>query len=205
MKVILTERVATLGNVGEVVNVSAGHARNYLLPNNLAVLADESNKKALAHSQKMLAKKMAEAKSSAEETKAKLDKVTLDITKRVHANGKLFGAVTPLVLSKLLEEQGLEVEKRMITLDTPIKTAGKFTAKAKLFEGVESTFNVNVEIDAKQLEEMKRKAEAAKKAKEKAKEQAAAAAEAGEAAEGEEVPQTEEQKLAEEANKIVRD
>jgi len=204
MKVILTERVSTLGNVGEVVNVSAGHARNYLLPNNLAVVADESNKKTLAHSQKMLAKKMAEAKTAAEETKAKLDNVTLDITKRVHANGKLFGAVTPLVLAKLLEEQGLEVEKRMITLETPIKAAGKFTAKAKLFEGVESTFNVNVEIDAKQLEEMKRKAEAAKKAKEKAQAEAAAAAEAGET-EGEEAPQTEEQKLAEEANKIVRD
>ena len=204
MKVILTERVPTLGNVGEVVNVSAGHARNYLLPNKLAVIADASNKSALAHSQKMLAKKMAEAKSAAEATKSKLDKVTLDITKRVAANGKLFGAVTSLDLSKLLGEQGIEVEKRMITLETPIKTAGKFTAKARLFDGVESTFNVNVTIDAKQLEDLKRKAEAAKEAKEKAAakaaEEAAAAAEAGE-----EAPQTEEQKLAEEANKIVRD
>ncbi|MCO4792192.1 MAG: 50S ribosomal protein L9 [Bacteriovoracaceae bacterium] len=204
MKVILTERVPTLGNVGEIVNVSAGHARNYLLPNSLAVVADDSNKKSLDHSQKMLAKKMDVAKKAAEETKTKLDQVTLEITKRVAANGRLFGAVSSLDLSKLLGDQGLEVEKRMITLETPIKTAGKFTAKAKLFEGVESSFSVNVTIDAKQLEDMKRKAEAAKKAKEKAKEAAAAAAEAGEGEGETETPLTEEQKLAEEANKIVR-
>lgn len=203
MKVILTERVSTLGNVGEIVNVSAGHARNYLLPNNLAVLANASSKKELDHSQKMLSKKMDEAKKNAEELKEKLEKVTLEITKRVAANGKLFGAVTSLDLSKLLADQGLDVEKRVITLETPIKTAGKFTAKAKLFEGVEAEFSVNVTVDPKQLEEMKRKAEAAAKQKAKSKAEAEEKAANGEE-EVEEVPKTEDQRLSEEAAKIIR-
>ena len=198
MKVILTEKVASLGNVGEVVNVSAGYARNFLIPGNKAVLADESNKAQMGHYQKMLGKKVAEEKNAAESTKKKLDGLQLELIKKVGGNGKLFGAVTTSELSKLLADKGIEVEKRVITLETPIKATGLFNAKAKLFSGVESDFTVKVDMDPAQAEEIKKKAEAAA-AKKKAKAEAAEAEGASEeeSAEGEEKqPLTDEQKLA---------
>ena len=206
MKVILTERVATLGNIGEVVNVSAGHARNYLIPKKFAVVADESNKKTQVHLQKMLSKKMDAAKKVATDLKAELEKVELDLVKKVGANGVLFGTVTTNELSKQLAAKGLEVARRVISLAAPIKTVGEFEATAKLFSGVEATFKIKVTVDPKQEAEMKKKAEEAaarKVLKEKEKAEALAA---GEAAEGtEQVAKTEDQLLSEVAGKILRD
>ncbi len=207
MKVILTERVSTLGNIGEIVNVSAGHARNFLIPKKLAVLADESNKKTQAHLQKMLAKKMEEAKKAALEIKSKLDKVEIDLVKKVGSNGVLFGTVTNHELSRLLAEKGLEIARRVISLSTPIKTTGEFEASAKLFSDVTSTFKIKVTMDPKQAEEMKRRAElAAKRKSAKAKEDAEAKeAELDEDGEVKKVVEkTEEQRLSEEASKILR-
>ena len=206
MKFILTERVATLGNIGEIVNVSAGHARNFLIPKKLAVVADESNKKTQAHLQKMLANKVAEAKNAATELKGKLDKVELELIKKVGANGNLFGTVTNQELSKLLSEKGLEVARRVITLASPIKTPGMYEATAKLFHDVEATFKIKVIMDPKQAEEMKKKAElAAKRKAQKEQEKAEAIANGEDGTEVvEEAPKTEEQMLAEEAAKILR-
>ena len=163
MKVILTEKVSSLGNVGEVVNVSAGYARNFLIPNKKAVLADEANKAQMGHYQKMLGKKVEAEKSAAESVAKQLNGLKLELIKRVGGNGKLFGAVTTTELSKELSGKGIEVEKRVITLETPIKALGTYNAKAKLFSGVESEFTVNVVIDPVQAEELKAKAEAPKK------------------------------------------
>ena len=207
MKVILTEKVASLGNVGEVVNVSAGHARNYLIPNQKAVLADESNKAQMEHYNKMLAKKVGEEKSAAEATAKQLNGMNIELIKKVGSNGRLFGTVTTTELSKILSEKGLEVEKRVLTVDNPIKAVGTYTVKAKLFSGVESEFTVKVEMDPKQAEEMKKKAEAAaKKKKAKAEADAANAEEGGEenAEAKENQPLTDEQKLAKEADELLR-
>lgn len=203
MKVILTEKVASLGNVGEVVNVSAGHARNYLIPNRKAVLADGSNKAQMEHYNKMLAKKVGEEKSAAESIKKQLDGMKIELIKKVGANGKLFGTVTTTELSQILGEKGLTVEKRVLVVDNPIKSVGTFTVKAKLFSGVDAEFTVKIEMDPKQAEEMKQKAEAA--AKKKAKAQADAAEAGEENAEGKEnQPLTDEQKLAKEADELLR-
>ena len=205
MKVILTERVSSLGNVGEVVNVSAGYARNFLIPGDKAVLADESNKAQMEHYQKMLGKKVTEEKTAAESIKKKLDGLQLDLIKKVGNNGKLFGAVTTAELSKELAEKGIEVEKRVITLETPIKATGLFNAKAKLFSGVEAEFSIKVDMDPKQAEEMKLKAEAAAARKKAKAEAAEAEGESEESAEGEEKqPLTDEQKLAKEADELLR-
>jgi large subunit ribosomal protein L9 len=200
MKVILTERVNTLGSVGEVVNVSQGYARNFLIPGGLAVLADESNKKQAAHHDKMLAKKVAAEKAAAVELKGKIEGLTLELVKKVGGTGKLFGTVTNAELAKELENKGIVVERRLISL-APIKALGSFDVKAKLFKDVEASFKVNVIIDPKQAEEIKAKQEAAaKKAEEKA-----LAAETETTEEVEEVKElTEEEKLKEEANKILR-
>ena len=165
MKVILTSKVKSLGNIGEIVNVSQGYARNFLIPNSLAKLADEGNSKQMADYQKMLAKKVAEEKAEAEAIAKKLGNVSLTLVKKVGGNGTLFGTVTNSELSKELEKQGVVVERRLIQIDTPIKTVGEYEIKAKLFKGVETTFKVKIEMDPKQAEELKKKQAAAAKAK----------------------------------------
>jgi large subunit ribosomal protein L9 len=203
MKVILTEKVPTLGNIGEIVNVSAGHARNYLVPNGFAMVADEGNKNLLAAQQKSLAKKIQGQKDAALELKKKIEGTTIELIKKVGASGKLFGTVTNAELSKELEARGLAVERRVIHLESPIKGLGLFNAKAKIFQDVEATFKIKVSIDPKQAEELKKNQEEALKAAEARKIAAAAAKEAGLSA----VPVaelTEEQRLKAEVDKLLR-
>jgi large subunit ribosomal protein L9 len=203
MKVILTEKVPTLGNIGEIVNVSAGHARNYLVPNGFAMVADESNKRLLTAQQKSLAKKMQGQKDAANEIKKKIEGLTLELIKKVGASGKLFGTVTNAELSKELLAKGFDVERRQIQLETPIKGLGTFNAKAKLFNDVEATFKIKVAIDPKQAEELKKAQEEAVKNAEAKK----IALEAAKAAGLNEVPvaeMTEEQRLKAEVDKLLR-
>jgi large subunit ribosomal protein L9 len=203
MKVILTERVPTLGNIGEIVNVSAGHARNYLLPNGFAMIADDSNKRLLIAQQKSLATKMKAQKDAANEVKKKIEGLTLELIKKVGASGKLFGTVTNAELSKELLAKGFDVERRQIQLETPIKGLGIFNAKAKLFNDVEATFKIKVAIDPKQAEELKKAQEEAVKNAEAKK----IAQEAAKAAGLSEVPvaeMTEEQRLKAEVDKLLR-
>ena len=186
MKVILTERVSTLGDVGEIVKVSAGHARNFLLPKKLAVLADEANQRQLANQQRRLRKKIEAQKAEAEALKKQIDVVSLELIKKVGANGKLFGSVTNQELANELENRGINVDRRRILFDSAIKTVGNFNVRVKLFTDVEAAFKVKVTMDPKQVEELKAKEAAAKAAKaaakkkaEEAKAAAASTAEAG--------------------------
>lgn len=174
MKVILTETVKKLGSVGDIVNVSAGFARNFIIPNKCGVLADEGNARNLNDKQKMLAKKVTEEKKAAQEVKSKIEGLNLTIAKKVGGNGRLFGTVTTNEISSALEEKGFDVEKRMIVIDTPIKTLGDFEVKAKLFQDVEAKFKVKVEMDAKQVAEMAKQAKM-KKSAPKATEEVASA------------------------------
>tara|TARA_R110002072_G_scaffold1989_1_gene16254 strand:- start:27122 stop:27751 length:630 start_codon:yes stop_codon:yes gene_type:complete len=208
MKVILTEKVSTLGNIGEVVNVSAGYARNCLLPQRKAVVADEGNTAQMNHYNKMLGNKVAAEKAEAEATKSKLEGITLEFIKKVGTGGKLFGTVTNNDISQELERKGFTVERRIITVENPIKAVGTFGVKAKLFTGVEASFNVKVDVDPKQVEEMKKKAEALAAKKAKQAEAAALAKENGESEEGEEPTEkkelTDDEKLSAEADALLR-
>jgi len=203
MKVILTERVPALGNIGEIVNVSAGHARNFLVPNGLAMVADDSNKKLLAAQQKSLGKKIQAQKDAANEIKKKVEGMTIELIKKVGASGKLFGTVTNAELSKELENRGVMIERRLIHLAAPIKGLGIFEAKAKIFQDIEASFKVKVSIDPKQAEELKKAQEEALKASEARKAAALLAKEKGET----ETPvaeMTEEQRLKAEVDKLLR-
>lgn len=204
MKVILTEKVKSLGNIGDIVNVSAGYARNFLFPQGLGVLADDAHKKQLANQQKALAKKVAAERAEAEALKNKVNGLNLELIKKVGASGKLFGSVTTMELSKELGKLGYDVEKRLITLANPIKAVGTFEAKVNFCEGIFAEFSVKVAMDPKQAEEMKLKAEEAAKEKAKAKAEAEAAAAEGEAEGEPKAELTEEQKLKIEADKILR-
>lgn len=186
MKVILTEKVKALGTIGEIVNVSAGFARNYLLPRKFAVLLDEKNENVLKDKQKALAKKVAGEKTAAEAVKKKIEGQTVELIKKVGTNGRLFGAVTSADIAKEVEKAfGVQIERRLFIFDGSIKSLGTYEVKAKLFNDVTATFNLKVAIDAAMAEALKKeqaeaqKRNAEKKAKaEAAKAEAAAAAEA---------------------------
>lgn len=160
MKVILTDKVKALGNAGEIVNVSEGYARNFLIPNRSAILADESNSKQMADYQKMLGKKVAQEKAEAEAIAKQVNDIKLTLIKKVGGNGSLFGTVTANELSKALEEKGISVEKRQINIDMPIKTLGEYDIKVKLFKDVETTLKIELKADEKQMAELKAKQEA---------------------------------------------
>lgn len=157
MKVILTEKVAALGNLGELVSVSPGYGRNYLIPNKLAVLASDANKKELDNQKRALQKRIAEEKSAAEAIKKKIDGLSLEYVRRIGGNGKLFGSITNAELAKELTEKQIEVERRQIVILNPIKSLGEFAVKVKLFAGVEANFNVTVKMDPAQIAEEKEK------------------------------------------------
>lgn len=184
MKVILLEKVKALGNIGEIVNVAEGFARNYLMPRRLALVADAKNANVLKDKQKALGKKVAEEKAGAEAIKKKLDGTTIELIKKVGLNGKIFGSVTSQDISAELEKKGIIVGRRLITIEGAVKSLGTYDAKAKLFgNDVVASFKVKVSIDAAQAEELKKQqAEAAKRNADKKAAKAAAEAKAAEEA-----------------------
>ena len=204
MKVILTEKVPALGNIGEIVNVSTGYARNFLVPRKLALVADDANKKLLSAQQKSLAKKIQGQIDAAKEVKKKLEGVTVELIKKVGASGKLFGTVTNSELSKELENLGFDVERRLIHLESPIKGLGTFVAKAKLFHDVEATFKVKVAIDPQQAEELKKMQEEALKLAEARKKQALEMKDKNETESSAKKELTEEERLKAEVDKLLR-
>lgn len=158
MNVILTEKVSSLGTVGDQVKVSPGFGRNFLIPRGLAVIADESSKKQVAHMQKLLTKKVDAQKEAAAAVKNKIEGVMVNLTKKIGGSGRLFGTVTSQEISVELAKLGHDVERRLISIDTPIKTLGTFSVKAKLFKDVEAVFKVKVEMDPEQIKEEAEKA-----------------------------------------------
>ena len=197
MKVVLLEKVKSVGNVGEVVNVSPGHARNFLIPNGLAVAADEGSEKSMAHHQKMLTRKIEEQKTQATEVQGKLDGVVLEFVKKVGLNGKLFGSITSTDLAAELANKGFALERRQLTLDTPIKGIGSYNVKAHLFQGVDANFQVKVAMDPAQAEELKAKQLAAQKKAEKKKAEA-------KQDKSENLEKTEDSSMNDEVNKVLR-
>ena len=186
MKVILLEKVKNLGNIGQIVQVAEGFARNFLLPRKFALVADDKNANVLKDRQKALGKKIQAEQAGAVAIKGKLEGLTLDIIKKVGQNGKMFGSVTTQDVSKELETKGIHVERRLITIEGSAKNLGTFDCKARLFgNDVVANFKIKVMIDPAQAEELKKQqAEAAKRNADKkaAKIAAEAAAKAAEEA-----------------------
>jgi large subunit ribosomal protein L9 len=179
MKVILKENVKSLGNIGEILNVSAGYARNFLLPRKLAIVADESNTRIINDFKKALNKKLAQEKAVAEGIKSKVNGISITLMKRVGGSGKLFGSITTAdIAAELKKVAGVELEKRTLSVDRAVKQLGTYEVKAKIFGDVEAKFTLKIEIDPAQVEELK---EAQKEAAEKKKRQAKADKEAKEA------------------------
>ncbi len=145
MKVIFNVDVRGQAKKGELKEVSDGYARNYLLPRKLATEATADNINALKLKEKAKAAQIAKDKAKAEEYAKKLGAVQVVVRAKAGGAGKLFGAVTSEAISKALKEQfDMDIEKNKIVQDTPIKSFGAYTVKAKLGFEVSGSINVLV-------------------------------------------------------------
>ena len=144
MRIILQENVEKLGTRGEVVDVSDGYARNYLLPHKLAIPANEGNLKRLGQIRASLAKKEAGDKQLAESLAAQLAAATVTLRRKAGENDQMFGSVTSADIAEALAAQGYNVDKRKIQLHEPIKLVGEYSVTVKLHHEVSTTMKVVV-------------------------------------------------------------
>ena len=145
MEVILREDVQNLGTVGDVVKVKPGYARNFLLPRGLAVVADRRNVRVLEHQKRVVADKREHDRREAQAAAQKLSSIRVTVKARAGEEGKLFGSVTNLDIEKALSEQGINVERRRIRLEEPIKSIGEHVVPVHLGVGVDAQITVVVE------------------------------------------------------------
>ena len=142
MEIILRQAVDNLGHPGDVVDVKAGYARNYLLPRGLAFLATEGNKKRIEQDRARLEEAENERRGTAQALAARLEEVSLTFSARVGEEGKLFGSVTAADIAQQLEAQGLHVEKRLIDLHDPIRALGVYRVPVRLHADVKPEVKV---------------------------------------------------------------
>ena len=142
MEVILRQAVDTLGHTGDIVKVSAGYARNFLLPRGIAYEATAGNKTRLEQERARLEAAEGERRGSAQELATKIEQVSLTFSARVGEEGKLFGSVTTADIAHELEKQGLHVEKRQIDLHEPIKALGVYRVPIRLHADVKPEVRV---------------------------------------------------------------
>jgi len=146
MKVILLEDVKGQGKKGELINTSDGYARNFLFPKKLAKPADAGSIKEIESKKESQAFHLAEEKKKAEETKKFLLNKKIIFKTSGGADGRLYGAVTTKDISEKIEKDlGIKVDKKVITISNTIKTAGEYTVKIKLFQGIIADLKLIVE------------------------------------------------------------
>ena len=148
MQIILQEDVEKLGHRGDVVTVKPGYARNFLLPNKLAVEATAGNMKALERIRAALAKKTATELEAATKQAELLGVVALKFTRKTGENDQMFGSVTTGDIAESLKKEGFEVDKRQIQLPEPLKTLGDFPVTIKVFRDVTAQIQVNISKEA---------------------------------------------------------
>ncbi|MGD0235840.1 MAG: 50S ribosomal protein L9 [Syntrophorhabdales bacterium] len=146
MKVILLENIENVGKKGETQEVKDGFGRNFLIPRHLAILATKDNIKSLQeHARKLIDRKDRDLKT-AEVTKQRLDETLLTIKHKAGQDGKLFGSVTVKELAEAIKNVlGIEVDRKSIRLDEPIKMTGAYTVDIHLEKGIAAQVKVEVE------------------------------------------------------------
>jgi large subunit ribosomal protein L9 len=142
MQVILRQRIDTLGDAGEIVDVKPGYGRNYLIPQGLAYEATDANKRRLEAERARSAAKEAETMQDAQKRAASIEGVSLTFTARAGQEGKLFGSITSADIAEKLAEQGVHIDRRQIELDEPIKTLGVTSVPVRLHAQVRPELKV---------------------------------------------------------------
>ena len=146
MEIILQEEVANLGQIGDIVKVRDGYARNYLLPRGLAVQANRRNVRALEHHKRLVAAKKERVQRQAQTLLDQLSALSLTIPVKAGEEGRLFGSVTNIDLEAALKEQGLTLDRRKILLDEPIKQLGSYEIPVNLGGALRA--NIKLEVTA---------------------------------------------------------
>ncbi|WP_194973096.1 50S ribosomal protein L9 [Aquiflexum lacus] len=138
MEIILKTDIKGLGYKNDMVDVKPGYGRNYLIPQGYAVLATGSNKKILAENIKQAAHKAEKIKTEAENVAEKLSEMTLEIKAKIGDSGKIFGKVTTLQISDALASNGIDIDRKKISINVPVQGAGEFEAEVDLHREVKS-------------------------------------------------------------------
>jgi large subunit ribosomal protein L9 len=144
VEVILKEDIANVGKIGEVVRVRDGYARNYLLPRGLVLIANKKNLKTFEHQKKIVADQKQKIMRHAQAVGDQLAGVSLTIAMRTGEEGKLFGSVTNIQIEKALKSRGLNVDRRKIQLNEPIKTLGEYEIPIRLAADVTVPLKLSV-------------------------------------------------------------
>ena len=142
MKVILRKDFVSLGQIGDIIEVKEGYARNFLIPRKIAYTAHPGNLKALEEEKQNLSRKSEQELQNAEILAAKLEKVSVTIPVQVGEEDRIFGSVTNQMISEALAEKEFEIDKRKIEIEEPIKTLGIYSVNIKLHK------NINAKIKA---------------------------------------------------------
>lgn len=142
MKVILREDVQHLGDVGEMVTVKPGYARNYLIPQGLAVQADEKNVRRIEHERRLINLQLAKLHGAASEMGAKIAGLPITITRKVGEQDKLFGSVTARDIGEALQSEGHQVQRRQIRLAEAIRDLGVYEVQIRLHPQVSPAIRV---------------------------------------------------------------
>jgi large subunit ribosomal protein L9 len=132
VKLILRESVPSLGEAGDLVTVKPGFARNFLLPHGKAILATEGRVQELEHQKRVVAAKVAKERKEYEALRDRIQALVLTVSARAGEEGKLFGSVTSVQIAELLAAQGVDVDRRKIQLDEPIKELGEHAVEIRL-------------------------------------------------------------------------
>ena len=144
MKVILRENVESLGKAGDLLKVADGYARNFLIPRGVAIEASSKSVKTLEQEKKHILQKVEREKKKAELLVENLKGVTCIISRRMGEQDKLYGSVTTKDIEKVLSEQGIEIDRKTIILEEPIKSIGEFPVKIRLQAGINAEITVKV-------------------------------------------------------------
>ncbi|MDP8255762.1 MAG: 50S ribosomal protein L9 [Candidatus Alcyoniella australis] len=142
MKVILMENIENLGNIGDVVTVSDGYGRNFLIPRKKAARATTRSVNGLEHQKRLAEIKLRKERDEADKLKRRIESVSLTIPAQVGEGDKLYGSVTNMAIQKALITEGIEIDRRHIVLDEPIKNLGIFTVTCKLSHDVQAQCKV---------------------------------------------------------------
>ena len=141
---ILQEAVPSLGEVGDLVTVKPGFARNYLIPQGKAIFATDARVEELEHHKRVVAEKAAKQLQDLQAVKKRVEALSVTIPARVGDEGKLFGSVTSLQVHEALAAQGFEIDRRRIEIAEPIKDAGEHAVRVKLHREVVAELKVTV-------------------------------------------------------------
>lgn len=163
MKIILRADVENLGSLGDVVEVKPGYGRNYLLPQGLAMIASPSNLKVFEKQRAKLQARMDALRAEARDLQGRLEALEIIIPMHVGDNDKLYGSVTSTIIGDAIAALGVNIDRRRILMDAPIRTLGDHPVRIRLHADVVATVPVKVVSDhapiVEEIEEIEREAE----------------------------------------------